>query len=426
MIFKIDGSKRILLLIALMLTLIAPMAFGDGLNDQTFNILIYPANQEIQNFVQSFFPKITLTDVAIEARKERIVQTSMMEAGQALASAYLTEDSKIIENAKIAFEKSKTKTDVPNQMDLNILSLEQNTINLSAILDGDAEFLDYLCLENGADMILIPETSRLGSFYHLCLYSYTYGERALKLVYEKIAERSTSFGVLSMLALAPILISQQAGIVHLDNLPDGCRAYIDGVETAIVDANILTEAGQHTINLRCQGYQERALLITTEANTIISVDAKLNAIQYQNLLVNGTSGATVSVNGIELGQTPFNIQTYSLPLTIRLEKEGYAGRSIALSEPPSEQDLLPKINLKPVWMTDKGLFNERKNDFYWSMARTILLFGAKLVINSFNDGNNAVLTSLDALSFGALTVSVVDMVGSLIDYFRQTEYYISP
>ena len=80
------------------------------------------------------------------------------------------------------------------------------------------------------------------------------------------------------------------------------------------------------------------------------------------------------------------------------------------------------VSLKPMWMSDETLLKEEKDEFYAGFARSLLIFGAKIALSTFNDGNNKVLGALDGIATGMLTVSFIDLVGSLVDYYRQTEY----
>ena len=76
-------------------------------------------------------------------------------------------------------------------------------------------------------------------------------------------------------------------------------------------------------------------------------------------------------------------------------------------------------------MGNKDLLKQSKDKFYWSFARSLLIFGTNLLVGLFNDGSKPVLTAVDMAFKGVMTVSVVYTVGCLVDYFRQTEY-ISP
>ena len=115
------------------------------------------------------------------------------------------------------------------------------------------------------------------------------------------------------------------------------------------------------------------------------------------------------------------LDTYSLPLSLRFERDFYVGRNIGVSE---RSDGL-YYELKPTWMSDESILKKKKDAFYWAFARSFLLFGAKLALGVFNDGSNNVLSSLDIAFNGVITVSIVDAIACLVDYYRQTEY-ISP
>jgi hypothetical protein len=43
-------------------------------------------------------------------------------------------------------------------------------------------------------------------------------------------------------------------------------------------------------------------------------------------------------------------------------------------------------------------------------------------MKTLNDGSSSFLGAMDTVATAALTVSFADLIGSLVDYYRQTEY----
>ncbi|MBO6048597.1 MAG: hypothetical protein J6P33_02310, partial [Spirochaetales bacterium] len=210
-------------------------------------------------------------------------------------------------------------------------------------------------------------------------------------------------------------------LIRLDNLVDGAYVVVDDKDVTVLNNYVFTTAGKHVLEIGALGHSTRYISINAVSDAIISFDAKLPAVVYSDLLIETNPSSTVKVNGLELGQTPIVLNSYSLPLTLRFEKDQYMGKTLGITENTNRI----KIDLKPEWMANQDLLKKSKDRFYWAFARTILLFGSKLALGLFNDGNNKFISSMDIAFNGIITVSIVDAVGCLVDYFRQTEY-ISP
>ena len=385
-----------------------------------FNVLIYPSNAEISSYVSAFFPTAVLDSATIEAKEQRKIIEYQKTAGEKLAKEYKGEDSSKIKAAKSAlfdFEVEKTE----NPYDVKLVSYSGKVIDNDVLSSGDRMLLRYMCLQSGADIILIPIVSRLGDFNQVSLYRYSYASDEFSLIFERISMDSDRFTESSVLRFASSFMDSNPVLIRLDNLVDGAYVRIDEKDLLIQNSYVLTTSGQHKLEIGALGHSSRLVSINAIPNAIIAFDAKLPAVVYSDLLIETNPSSTVKIDGLEIGQTPLVLGSYSLPLTLRFEKDQYMGKNYAITETTKRI----KIELKPEWMANQDILKKNKDRFYWSFARSILLFGSKLALGLFNDGNNKVLSSLDMVFSGIITVSIVDTVGCLVDYFRHTEY-ISP
>jgi hypothetical protein len=395
--------------------LIPAIAFCDD-----FNVLIYPSNAEISSYVSTFFPTAVLDSATVEAKQQRKIVEHQKEAGEKLAKEYKGEDSSKIKTAKAAlyeFELEKPE----NPYDVKLVSYSGKTVDNAALISGDRMLLRYMCLQSGADIILIPIVSRLGDFNQVSLYRYSYASDEFNLIYERISTDTDRFTESSVLRFASSFIEGEPVLIRLDNLVDGAYVKIDDKDVSVLNGFVFTTSGLHRLEIGALGHSSRLVSINALSNAIIAFDAKLPSVVYSNLLIQTNPSSTVKINGIEIGQTPLVLESYSLPLTLRFEKDQYMGKNYALTENASKIS----IDLKPEWMANQDILKKSKDKFYWSFARSILLFGSKLALGLFNDGNSKVLSSLDMAFSGIIAVSIVDTVGCLVDYFRHTEY-ISP
>ena len=385
-----------------------------------FNVLVYPSNDEISSYIGTFFPTAILDSATIESKQQRMISDFQKENGEKLAKEYKGEDSSKIKDARNALLESDVEKP-ENPFDVKLVNFGGKAVDKDALISGDRMLLRYMCLQSGADIILIPIISRLGDFNQMSLYRYSYASDEFSLIFERLSTDSDRFTESSVLRFAPSFIEGRPVLIRLDNLVDGAYVTIDDKDVAVLDNFVFTTSGKHLMEIGALGHSTRLFSINAISDAIISFDAKLSSVVYSDLRIESNPSSTVKVNGIELGQTPIVLESYSLPLTLRFEKDQYMGKSVGLTENTNKIS----IDLKPEWMANQDLLKKSKDRFYWSFARTILLFGSKLAVGLFNDGNNKIISSMNIAFNGLLTVSIVDAVGCLVDYFRQTEY-ISP
>ena len=71
---------------------------------------------------------------------------------------------------------------------------------------------------------------------------------------------------------------------------------------------------------------------------------------------------------------------------------------------------------------DGANLKKAKDAFYSDFARCIIIFGLKVLAKTFNNGHSTFAAAAEAVANGALAVSLADFAGSLIDYYRTSEY----
>ncbi len=388
---------------------------------ENLNVLVYPSDAEISSYIQAMLPKAKLDGSLLEKKLDRSRIGALKEKGEKLDQAYRSENENSISDARKSFSVVEVQEGFDEPFDVSLISPEGTTFDSKAIVSGDVEYLRFICLESGADVLVVPLKSKVGGFNHLSLYKYIFGEDGIRLVFERVSADSDMFTPSSMIRLSEGLLGGNPTLIRLDHLVDGASVSIDGNPVLAADGHILTTEGRHVISLSALGHYGRSFAIDALGNAVSAVDASLESMRYSDLKIDTTPTSNVSIDGSFIGQTPLVLPSYSLPLSIRFEQELYMGRTVGLTERTDSLSLA----LKPKWMASEEVFKGKKDSFYWAFARSFLIFGAKLALGVFNDGSSALLSSLDIVSNGILTVSVVDAVSRLVDYYRQTEY-ISP
>ena len=406
--------KRIL--IALIFTaLILPAAAAA---DAGFNVLVYPESNEIESYISVFFPTKSFDPDAWNAMQERQERKDLRKLGEALVSAYESENQEKIDSASSLYLDGVAASQ-PSEADFVVRLIKAGKLEFDAgVMVGDPVFLSYVCDVTDADLLVMPVTDYLQGFLHLALYVYSYGSDSADLVYEMISKESDRYPVNASLALAPSFMDISPSLVRLEGLASGTAVEIDGKETLSLDGYVMTTSGRHVISLSAQGKQDRVFATDLAPDAVSSLDATMNDIRYSGLQITSDPVSSVYLNGIGIGQTPLTLDNYVIPSSLRFSSEGYADKTFGILSGTKTVS----VSMKPKWMADGNLLKEEKNEFYAGFARSLLIFGAKIALRTFNDGTNKVLEALDGAATGLLAVSIVDLVGSLVDYYRQTEY----
>lgn len=406
--------------VILMMTILIALCFSAFA--ESFNVLVYPSNAEIERYLSAFIPKI-----AADAEKKALILRRLQEKqdrelGEALAKAYKSEEEEKVAEAREAYESRAVVLEEEPFFELNLVEQPSMSYDIGKMTEGDLALLDMICRLNDTDLIVMPVISEIQAYRHLCLYIYFRGSGKVELVFEELVTRdSVRFPMTSAMKLCRSICREDMALVHLDNMVDGSEVLVDGAAVNAVDSYILCAAGERLITLNATGYKEKTVTIDLPADAVSSADASLQALLFTNLRIESDPVADVLIGGKKMGSTPLEVESYSVPTSIRLSHEGYSDAVIGLTNKKNAIS----ISLKPAWMADKSILKENKDDFYASFAWSLIIFGAKIVSRTLNDGESKFLSVLDIAASGALTISIADMVGCLIDYYRQTEY-ISP
>ena len=409
-------TGRVILMMTILLA-ICFSAFAEG-----FNVLVYPSNTEIERYLTAFFPKLDADGGKTAIVLQRLQAKQDKELGEALSQAYKSEDEQKVVAAREAYENRNVVLDDTPFLEINLVDQSSISHDIEKMTEGDLALLDMVCRLQEADLLVMPVVTEIQNYRHLCLYVYFRGSDSIDMVFEQLVARdSIRFPVTCAMELGKRICNEDMAMVYLENMVDGSEVLVDGAEANVVDSHILCTAGRHVITIQATGYFEKSVTLELDADTLSSTDASLNAVLFSNLRIESDPVADVLIGGKAMGKTPLVIDSYSVPTSIRLSLEGYSDAVIGLTQ---KRDSI-SVDLKPAWMADKDLLKKNKDDFYAAFARSLLVFGAKIVTRTLNNGDNKFLSVLDIAAGGALTVSIIDMVGCLIDYYRQTEY-ISP
>ena len=385
---------------------------------ESFNVLVYPQNEDIESFISAFIPAVEADSEKLALVHERLQAAKDKELGETLAKAYDSENEEKVSEAREAYENRALEFSDEWLLDVELQKADSISFDTEAMTAGDQALLDMVCRMTGSDVIVMPVVSDIQNFKHLALYVWFRGSDSVRMIFEEVSRDSRSFPIRCAVRLGQALTGQDLSLLQLDGIVEGSEVQVDGKQYNVLDSHVLVPAGEHVITLSATGYVTRNIRLELAGGVTSTIAAKLSPILLSDLTITSDPEADVLIGGVNIGKTPLTVESYSLPASIRLTREGYSDSVIGLTQKADKIS----VSLKPQWMADEDILKISKDDFYAAFARSLLIFGAKIVTRTLNNGDNKLLSGLDIAASGALTVSIVDMVGCLIDYYRQTEY----
>lgn len=415
--------RKVLALIFLLSLICCQWAFS-----QDYNVLIFPANSQISNYVSAFFPsKICTTSLYTDIYNSSLTEV-LKTSGEELSKAYTSENEASIAKAKVNYEQAETNLVLDFEVGdtLSVALKEYNNTEYEASIDNiistkDLLILDYICSTTGANLILIPVSGSLSGFRHLQLYAYSSSDKSLSLVYEQLSQNTTEYSLEVLLKLAALFDYEDPAVLTFDGLPQGSCVYIDGVNSILVDSSVVLSSGVHTFDIELSGYETKHIKTELKANTVSTLYVEMQKVVYDSILLESNPVATVASDGKILGTTPYTLKDYTLPLLLNFSSEGYETKTISLSSQKSSIS----VSLKPSWMNDEQAYEKARAKFYNSFARSLLIFGLKIVSKTFSTNYNTFWSAADTICTGALYLSLTDLAGNLINYYKYSEY-VSP
>ena len=389
--------------------------------DPTYDVLVYPQNSEVESFILSFFPEKQFDEGTWEMMELRQYGAQLQALGQELKDSYSTENADKISAARERYEKGPEVVQPSGKpFAVTLVNSQGLDFDVSA-MEKDIVLLDYVCDTTGADLIIMPVSDYFQGFRLLSVYAYEYGSDSLKLLFQIVSTDSDRFPVNAALPIAGFFMNGAPALVKLDDLAVGAVVEVDGMEVDSLDGFIMTAEGRHIIHLSAQGKQDRTFATELVGNSVSSVNASMKDSRYSGLAITSDPEAEVLVDGVSVGHTPLTLDNYVIPSSLRFMAPGYAAKTVGILNETKGIS----ISLKPDWMADENLLKSAKDGFYTRFAVCLVVFGAKIAMKTLDDGNSGFLGVMDGIATAALTVSFTDLIGSLVDYYRQT-VYIAP
>jgi hypothetical protein len=112
------------------------------------------------------------------------------------------------------------------------------------------------------------------------------------------------------------------GTLKIVSSVPGAAVFIDGAAVGNVPQEKKLSAGEHPVVVRLEGYKQFEQKVAVVAGQTITVSADLKAVGRLRILSTPT-GATVTINGIPVGKTPFDSEVEVGESVVRVENPGF-------------------------------------------------------------------------------------------------------
>ena len=146
------------------------------------------------------------------------------------------------------------------------------------------------------------------------------------------------------------------GALNITTTPPGVNVYIDNKymgQTPYYTSEIII--GSHSIGLKKEDYNSITENINITKNQTTSLNKTLTNI-YSAMFRSYPTGAKISVNGVNYGETPINITQTSGSYKITAEKEGYKKQSKTIKFDENLQDTYFELKEKKVYFKPKKFY----------------------------------------------------------------------
>lgn len=346
----------------------------------------------------------------LQARTDKETET-------AIHRAYVKENSAEVQEVKEKLSAEVVQESI-GSIPIVYKPLETND-GLQGILNAGQEGLDWYCLANGLDALLLVSSRKISGYSRVIVAYYSRQTKQRSNIFDTLVLDQNLHQFQEDLAIALLRATGRSGIaaISFDNAPVGMEVLANGKPLALVSAKAFVPSGTYELVISAFGHVGKTLVVEVGVNATIHVDASLSSQMYDNLALTSKSGnASWFLDGNPLGfSTGIVLQEYSLPLVIAVAKEGFALQAVQTRKIQNSI----AFDLKPLWMDDTNLIGEAKKTFYGSLQGTIFLFGLYVACATLSDTpgfESQLWQPVLVATSGFTLVSSVNLIKSLASY----------
>ena len=323
-----------------------------------YNVLIYPANNELSHYIQTWFPTSYSNVPAAGSVPVRYHNSEVINAGSRLTTAWKLTEAEAVKKAQAELEKAQETFIDDKSYSVKLVSYS-GPVTAEDAFKLDPQVLSYLCSQTNADLLIIPGEQRMDDLYILTIDVWSEALQTTDRVFMEIRQNSELYNETSVLALAPYFLDE-----------------------------------------------ERLAEFSIKRQQVV----KENVPEFH---LTSDVPAQVWVNNINAGITPITLEHVGIPSIIRLTAEGYSDASLYVDGKSNSE----KVSMKPAWMDDSDYYKETRNKFYTDFALALGAFGLRVAARSIDFKDPAFVTGADYITRGFIAAALVNLVYGLFNYY---------
>ncbi len=355
-----------------------------------------------------------------KSRQERLAQ---LEQQSKLHAAIGSEDQQKIEQAQ-----APATADIGQQVPqaIEFVTVAANPALQYLFTQANDSFMQLLGQREDLMGILVVWPQLMDNLVRLRIGYHDLAHGSYTVLFDQIAPQKDAQELRDALLLAVSQVSNasDAGMLRIINGVPGIGLSINGTSYAVLDGISIVPAGQMSVTISAYGYESRTVDVYLEPRMQLDLDGTLSRKSAGPLSVSsGMGSVSWFFNGLRQEQLPFLIDNQTLPFNIVASKEGFISSAWQSTVPMRSIE----FDLKPLWMTEENLIIRGKNKMYAAMGRSLGMFGVWVAMQALRStyADSSTIASWNPwvfLSGSAAIVSVVDLFGSLVDYYTYTKY----
>lgn len=359
---------------------------------------------DLEALIARCFPADFRTDDAlIASRKAKQESQQRQVFEKALDAAYQKENNEAVIQASDNLSGFVLNFDETAPITKTLL-VDYSDSLLKMFTSNDSEALSDYCIANSLDILILMTSRKINNLIRCRIFVF---ETEPIKVYEHIClETDIDFkDEDAVFSLMPYFYPSESSLIVFDDaVPEFASIKANG-EFAVA------RPGTYEYQ---DANDEKTKMLEVPQKQIVHLSYSHDSAQYASILVTGSSQKTsIKANGSDFGNVPIVLDNLSIPFTMTASESGFKTQHLQSSSDASQIH----FSMTPSWLSENVLYQKARDDFYWSFARSLVIFGAEVLISSMEDKNPAYKAAGIAVS-GALAISLVDLFGNLFDYYR--------
>ncbi len=347
------------------------------------------------------------------ARGQKEVQEARLER---VSAAYASKSEKSLEKALVPLP-------VPEFPLLARLPITYKAFSppkgYPLLLDTFDQSRQWFASKEGLDALLLLKQTKIASRDRIRLYWYDLFSDTTSLIFDQVVIDQGEQRLQE--AIGSALLARSAGsgygLLIFDNYTSSLTIEANGLPLSIEEGAILLPVGEYSLLIQGEGFLSKEMSVTVSAKSILHIPTALERKAGEEMQLFSPLGkVSWYVDGLLYGEgSSLSLGSSLIPLVVVAQKEGFASKTLQIQKPFKSIEVM----LKPQWMAEPLLLQQRQKDFYTSLRNTMLVFGlyvASSTLSQTYDVANPLWQSLQVATSGFALVSTLHTIMNLAQY----------